>query len=57
MPSSTKRQHRFFEAVKHSPKLQRETGVSQKVADEYVEADKRAGKFQKNSNPLIPKKK
>jgi DNA-binding cell septation regulator SpoVG len=55
MPSKTQRQHNFFEAVKHSPAMQQRTGVSEKVADEYLQADKRAGKFQ--HNPLVPKTK
>jgi hypothetical protein len=55
MPSKSQRQHNFFEMVKHSPEMQRKTGVSGKVAAEFTEADKRAGKFQ-SSNPLIPSK-
>jgi hypothetical protein len=56
MPSVTPKQHRFFEMVKHSPAMQKKTGVSEKVADEFLQADKRAGLYQKPTNPLIPRK-
>jgi hypothetical protein len=46
-----------MEMVKHSPEMQRRTGVSEKVADEFLQADKREGKFQQNSNPFISKTK
>jgi hypothetical protein len=56
MPSVSQKQHNFFNMVKHSPQMQRETGVPKKVADEFLQADKRAGLYQKPTNPLIPRK-
>lgn len=46
MPSQSNKQHRFMEAVAHSPKFARQAGVPQKVGKDYVSADKRAGKYQ-----------
>jgi hypothetical protein len=57
VPDKTRKQHNFMEMVKHSPEMQRRTGVSEKVADEFLQADKREGKFQQNSNPFISKTK
>lgn len=46
MPSSTCKQHRTMQAAKHNPDFARKVGIPQKVAAEFVAADKRAGKFQ-----------
>ena len=47
MPSKSDKQHRFMEAVAHSPSFARKAGVPQKVGKEYVSADKRQNKYQK----------
>lgn len=44
MPSKSAKQHRFMEAAAHNPKFARKAGVPQKVAKEFVRADKRKAK-------------
>jgi len=46
MPSKSPKQHRFMEAVAHGAKPKGGSGPSQKQAAEFVQADKRAGKYQ-----------
>jgi hypothetical protein len=43
MPSVSQKQHRFMEAVAHSPKFAREAGVSQSVGKDFARADDAAG--------------
>jgi hypothetical protein len=45
MPSVSKKQHRFMEAVAHNPQFAKKAGVKQSVGKEFTTADKRAGKF------------
>lgn len=40
MPSSSMRQHRFFEMVAHDPAAARRVGVPVSVGHDFVEADK-----------------
>jgi len=44
MPSKSAQQHRFMEAAAHNPKFAEKAGISQKVAKEFVAADKKAAK-------------
>jgi len=44
MPSKSAKQHRFFEAVAHSPKFAKKVGVPTSVGKEFVAADKKKGK-------------
>lgn len=46
MPSKSKRQHAFFQAIAHSPEFAKKAGVSQTVGQDFVNADKTAGKYQ-----------
>lgn len=46
MPSTSKRQHAFFEAVAHSPEFAKKAGVSQSVGKDFTDADKASGKYQ-----------
>ncbi len=41
MPSKSASQHRFMEAAAHSKDFAKKAGVPQKVAKEFVSADKR----------------
>ena len=41
MPSKSPAQHRFMEAAAHNPKFAKKAGVPQKVAKEFVSADKK----------------
>jgi hypothetical protein len=50
MPSTSKKQHNFMEAVDHSPKFAKEAGVPQSVGKEFAKADKRAGGYPPKSN-------
>lgn len=48
MPSKTARQHRYMEMLAHNPgSAKKKGGPSRKVAKEFVEADKKSGKFRK----------
>lgn len=40
MPSKSQAQHRFMEAVMHSPKFAKKAGVPQSVGADFVKADK-----------------
>ena len=40
MPSTSKKQHRFMEAVAHNPSFAKKTGVPQSVGKEFSNADK-----------------
>lgn len=46
MPSKTPKQHRTMEAAKHNPEFAAKLGIPQKVAADFVAADKSEGKFQ-----------
>lgn len=43
MPSSTKKQHNFMEAVAHSSEFAKKAGVSQSVGKDFAAADDKAG--------------
>lgn len=43
MPSVSGKQHRFMEAVAHSPKFAKEAGVPQSVGKDFAAADDKAG--------------
>jgi hypothetical protein len=40
MPSKSPRQRRFMQAAAHNPKFARSAGIPQRVAKEFVAADK-----------------
>lgn len=40
MPSVSKKQHNFMEAVAHNPKFAAKAGVSQSVGKDFAAADK-----------------
>ena len=54
MPSKTKKQHNFMEAVAHSPAFAKKAGVPQSVGKDFAAADK--GKTFKKGGPT-PKQK
>ena len=45
MPSKSRKQHRFMEAIAHSPEFAAKAGVPQSVGKDFAAADKRLGKF------------
>jgi hypothetical protein len=49
MPSSSKKQHNFMEAIAHSPSFAKKVGVPQKVGQDFVSADK-GRKFSKGGD-------
>lgn len=55
MPSISKPQHAFFEAIKNSPSFAAKAKVPQKVGKDFVAADKAAGKFQGKGKAPPPK--
>ncbi len=44
MPSTSKKQQNFMQAVAHNPDFAKKAGVSQSVGQDFVSADKKAGK-------------
>ena len=40
MPTKSKAQHRFMEAIAHSPKFAKKVGVPQSVGKDFAAADK-----------------
>ena len=52
MPSTSKRQHNFMEAVAHSPSFAKKVGVPQSVGQEFSKADK-GRKFSKGGDMEI----
>jgi hypothetical protein len=55
MPSSSKKQHNFMEAVAHSPAFAKKVGVSQSVGKDFSAADK-GRKFGKGGDMAESKK-
>ena len=49
MPSSSKKQHNFMEAIAHSPSFAKKVGVPQSVGKDFSNADK-GRKFSKGGN-------
>jgi len=47
MPSVSRRQHRFWEAIAHDPDFREKEDVSQNVANEYLDADERDHRWKK----------
>lgn len=43
MPSVSDKQHRFMEAIKHSPSFAKKAGVPQSVGRDFAKADDAAG--------------
>lgn len=43
MPSVSDKQHKFMEAVAHSPEFAKKAGVPQKVGKDFAKADDKAG--------------
>ncbi|WP_233875294.1 hypothetical protein [Paraburkholderia adhaesiva] len=56
MPSKSQKQHDFWKIVSKSPEFAKKVDASKKVADEFLAADKRAGRYQSRRNPLVPRK-
>jgi len=46
MPSASEKQHRFMEAVAHSPEFAKKAGVAQSVGRDFAHADQAEGKYQ-----------
>jgi hypothetical protein len=44
MPSKSAQQHRFMEAAAHNPTFAEKAGIPQKVAKEFIAADKKLNK-------------
>jgi hypothetical protein len=57
MPSKTPKQAKFMQAVAHSPKFARQSGVPQTVGKDFVEADRQALGRVLRSTTNLPKSK
>ena len=55
MPSVSRKQHNFMEAVAHSPAFAKKAGVPQSVGQEFSKADK-GRKFSKGGEIMATKK-
>ena len=55
MPSKSAKQHRFMQAVAHSPSFAKKAGVSQSVGKDFSAADK--GKIFKKGGDIVESKK
>jgi hypothetical protein len=56
MPSSSKKQHNFMEAVAHNPAFAKKVGVPQSVGKDFSNADK-GRKFSKGGDIMATEKK
>jgi hypothetical protein len=56
MPSSSKKQHNFMEAVAHNPAFAKKAGVPQSVGQDFSNADK-GRKFSKGGDIMATEKK
>jgi hypothetical protein len=54
MPSTSKKQHNFMEAIAHSPAFAKKVGVSQSVGQDFSAADK-GRKFAKGGDTMATK--
>jgi len=54
MPSSSAKQHRFMEAIAHSPSFAKKVGVPQSVGQDFSTADK-GRKFSKGGDTMASK--
>lgn len=43
MPSTSPKEHRFMEAIAHSPEFAKKAGVPQSVGKDFAKADDKAG--------------
>jgi len=50
MPSKSKKQHNFMEAIAHSSEFAKKAGVPQSVGKEFAKADDKAGITKRHSN-------
>lgn len=57
MPSTSKKQHNFMEAVAHSPEFAKKAGVPQTVGKDFAAADKaKAGGSKKRMRDMYKRK-
>jgi len=56
MPSTSKKQHNFMEAIAHSPSFAKKVGVPQSVGKDFAKADK-GRKFSKGGDMMNSKMK
>lgn len=56
MPSVSGKQHRLMEMVAHDSKAAKRLGIKQSVGEDFVQADKAAGKKFKGKKKLNPHK-
>lgn len=52
MPSTSRKQHKFMEAVAHSPSFAKKAGVPQSVGKDFAAADKAKGSPKSTSDHM-----
>ncbi len=57
MPSTSDKQHKFMEAIAHSPEFAKKAGVPQKVGKDFAKADDKAGITKTHDGKPAKKKK
>lgn len=53
MPSSSEKQHKFMEAVAHSPEFAKKADVPQSVGKDFAKADDKAGITKKKTRAQV----
>lgn len=56
MPSTSAKQHRFMEAVAHSPEFAKKAGVPQSVGKDFAAADEGKKQFKPKKGSLYREK-
>lgn len=56
MPSKSAKQHRFMEAIAHSPEFAKKAGVPQSVGKDFAKADDKAGITKTHNGKPIKRK-
>lgn len=56
MPSSSKLQHNFMEAIAHSPEFAKKAGIPQSVGKDFAKADDKAGITKTHNGKPIKRK-
>lgn len=56
MPTVSEKQRKFMQAAKHSKEFAKKAGIDQKVAEEFIEADKKKAEADKKKTGKTPSK-
>jgi hypothetical protein len=56
MPSTSRKQHRFMEAIAHDRAFAKKVGVAQSVGKDFTDADKTSGRYQGKGHDMAKHK-